>query len=74
MSGVKRPKLAFVKELRQGTEKHFPEFDRNKYYMEYTGPEERRMIAMQKKSDLKFYAYYRVRQFVWKIRSGGTKK
>ena len=32
LSGVEKPKLSFVKELREGTERHFPEFDRNKYY------------------------------------------
>lgn len=69
LSGVEKPKLSFVKELREGTERHFPEFDRNKYYLEYTGPEERKFIAMQKKSDLQFYLYYRIRQFVWKLRA-----
>lgn len=69
LSGVEKPKLSFVKELREGTERHFPEFDRNKYYLEYTGPEERKFIAMQKKSDLRFYLYYRIRQFVWKLRA-----
>ena len=67
--GVEKPKLSFVKELREGTERHFPEFDRNKYYLEYTGPEERKFIAMQKKSDLRCYLYYRIRQFVWKLRA-----
>ena len=69
LSGVEKPKLSFVKELREGTERHFPEFDRNKYYLEYTGPEERKFIAMQKKSDLRFYLCYRIRQFVWKLRA-----
>lgn len=50
LSGVEKPKLSFVKELREGTERHFPEFDRNKYYLEYTGPEERKFIAMQKRA------------------------
>ena len=30
---------------------------------------ERKFIAMQKKSDLRFYLYYRIRQFVWKLRA-----
>lgn len=50
LSGVEKPKLSFVKELREGTERHFPEFDRNKYYLEYTGPEERKFISMQKRA------------------------
>lgn len=69
MSGVKKPKISFIRELRQGTEKYFPEFDQNKYYLQHTGAEEQKLIAMQKKSDLRFYLYYRLRQFVWKLRA-----
>ena len=69
LSGVKKPKLSFVIELRLGTEKHFPEFDKNPYYLQYTGPEEQKLIAMQKKSDLRFFVYYRLRQFVWNLRA-----
>ena len=69
MSGVKKPKISFIRELRQGTEKYFPEFDQNKYYLQHTGVEEQKLIAMQRKSDLRFYLYYRLRQFVWKLRA-----
>ena len=69
MSGVKKPKISFIRELRQGTEKYFPEFDQNKYYLQHTGAEEQKLIAMQRKSDLRFYLYYRLRQFVWKLRA-----
>ena len=69
LSGVKKPKLIFVKELRQGTEKYFPDFDKNKYYLQYTGPEEQKLIAMQRRSDLQFFVYYRLRQFVWNLRA-----
>ena len=69
MSGVKKPKISFIRELRQGMEKYFPEFDQNKYYLQHTGTEEQKLIAMQKKSDLRFYLYYRLRQFVWKLRA-----
>lgn len=68
MQGVKHPKLSFVKELRQGAEERFPEFEKNPYYLERTGAEEQKLIAMQRESDVKFFRYYRLKQFVRKIR------
>lgn len=59
MQGVKKPSLGFVKELRAGVEKYFPDFEKNRYYIERTGAEEKRLIAMQGKSALRFYWYYR---------------
>lgn len=68
LSGVKHPRLSFIKELREGMEKHFPHFQENPYYREYTGQEEQRLIEMQSKSDLRFYWYYRCRLLIWEIR------
>ena len=59
MQGVKKPSLGFVKELRAGVEKYFPDFEKNRYYIERTGAEEKRLIAMQGKSAFRFYWYYR---------------
>lgn len=71
LSGVKHPKLSFVKELRRGVEERFPRFEENAYYQEKTGAEERRLIALQGKSNLLFLGYYRLKRLIWRIRSGG---
>lgn len=68
MSGVKNPKLSFVKELRQGVLDKFPEFQKNEYYLQNTGAEEQQLIAMQMQSDVKFFWYYRLKQMVRKLR------
>lgn len=59
MLGVKRKRLAFVKELKAGMVKAFPDFQNNVYYGKYTGEEEKRMIALLMKSEWQFYWYYR---------------
>ncbi|MCI5955162.1 MAG: glycosyltransferase [Lachnospiraceae bacterium] len=69
MQGVKHPKLFFIKKLRQGIESYFPDFEVNPYYREMTGEEEKRLIAMQRHSNLKFYLYYRLQLLARKLRS-----
>lgn len=68
MSGVKKPKLSFVKELRQGLMDTFPDFQKNEYYLQNTGAEEQQLIAMQMQSDAKFFWYYRLKRFVRGLR------
>ena len=68
MQGVKHPKLSFIKELRRGVEARYPAFAENRYYQERIGGEERRLIAMQRRSDLKFYWYYRLKLLVRRVR------
>ncbi len=68
LQGVKRPRLAFVKELRKGVAERFPEFEKNSYYVSYTGREEKKLIAMQGKSDLLFFWYYGLKQRVRKCK------
>lgn len=70
LSGVKHPKLSFVKELRRGVEERFPNFEKNMYYQEKTGVEEQQLIAMQGKSDALFFGYYRLKQLWRKLRYG----
>lgn len=70
MQGVMHPRLSFVKALRRGLEERFPEFERNPYYRANTGNEEQRLIAMQGKSDIRFFWYYRLKLFVRKCRRG----
>lgn len=69
LSGVKHPRLSFVKELRRGVEQRFPKFEENPYYKEKTGAEEQQLIAMQGKSDALFFCYYRLKQIWRKVRS-----
>lgn len=68
MTGVKYPRLAFVKELRRGLEERFPEFEKNPWYQQETGNEEKEWIALQGKSVLLFYVYYRLKLWVRMIR------
>ena len=68
MQGMKHPKLAFVKELREGVRSRFPEYENNPYYKTYTGREEQELISMQAQSDLKFYLYYRLKLLVRRLR------
>lgn len=68
--GVKHPRLGFVRELRRGVEERFPHFRENRYYLENTGAEERRLIAMQEKSDLAFFWYYRLKLWVRRLKKG----
>ena len=68
MQGMKRPRLSFVRELRRGVEARFPGFRENEYYRELTGREEQELIAMQKRSDVFFFWYYRLKLFVRKKR------
>lgn len=70
MQGVKRPKLSFVRELRAGVTERFPRFEENAYYRQYTGQEEQRLVAMQGRSDLKFYLYYRLQLLARRLREG----
>lgn len=68
LQGVKRPKLSFVKELRQGAAKRFPDFEQNPYYKKLTGKEEQALIALQGKSAAAFFWYYRLKQAVRRVR------
>lgn len=73
MSGVRKPKLSFIKKLRRGVREHFPSFRANEYYQQFTGEEEKKLIYMQAESDLKFYLYYRLKLFVRKMKSRTNK-
>ncbi len=68
MLGVKKRRLHFVKELKAGMLKAFPDFQKNPYYQQFTGEEEKQMIAMQMQSDAKFFYYYGLKVEVRKVR------
>lgn len=69
MQGVKHPRLSFVRELRRGLRERVPAFQENPYYIQNTGEEERQLIALQEKSDLFFFLYYRTKLLVRRLRS-----
>lgn len=71
LQGTKHPALSFVRELREAAEKHFPDFENNDYYKQLTPPDEQVLIAMQGKSHVKFYWYYRLKLFVRRLKKGG---
>lgn len=66
MLGVKKKRLSFVRELKAGMQEAFPDFEKNPYYLQYTGEEEKRMIALCMRSAARFYWYYRV---LWMYRN-----
>lgn len=57
---------AFTKNLGQEMKETFPDFQKNPYYQERIHAEEKKLIAMQMKSQLLFYCYYRV---LWAYRN-----
>ncbi|MCI9336214.1 MAG: glycosyltransferase [Lachnospiraceae bacterium] len=74
LQGVRNPKLSFVRELRRGVTKRWPQFWENPYYKERVGEEEQRLIALQRKSDPGFYWYYRLKRLARSLRKSLTKK
>ena len=56
----------FVRELAREQRETFPDFQTNPYYIERIHPEEKRLIAMQQRSCLLFYLYYRA---LWAYRT-----
>lgn len=68
MLGARHKRLAFVKELKEGMLTAFPNFQKNPYYEQYTGEEEKRMIAMLLQSPARFFWYYRALTLYRRIR------
>ena len=68
LQGVKHPRLSFVRELHRGVSERFPEFEKNPYYKELIGAEERRLIGMQQRSDFRFFWYYRLKLLARRLR------
>ena len=78
MLGCPRKRLSFVRELGRGIREAFPDFQENTYYRQYTDGEEQQMIALQMRSDVRFYYYYGLKVWVrrWKkrLRRDGAQK
>lgn len=68
MSGSKEEGLKFVRELRNGILKEFPDFRNNPNYKP-SDEEERKMIDMCIKSPFRFYTYYNLIWFVRRLRN-----
>jgi len=66
LSGMKRPRLSFVSELRSGMKRYFPDFEKNPYYLKEIGEEERKLVSLHRKSNVGFYCYY---MLINKVRS-----
>ena len=60
MPCVKPTKLEFVKRITAEMIAYFPDFQKNSYYTERTGAEEKKLIGMVCESPLKFYVYYKL--------------
>lgn len=71
--GEKCPRAAFAAKLRAEVEKYFPKFWENEYYKELIGPEEQRLIAMQSRSNLWFFYYYRLKLWLWRRKGSGKR-
>jgi glycosyltransferase EpsH len=61
---------SFTRDLAKEMKATFPDFQKNPYYLEKVHPEERKLVAMQMKSHLGFYIYYRLLWFYRDLRSG----
>ena len=68
MQGMRHPRIGFVKELRAGQLKHFPQFEENVYYQLNTGEEEKQWIALLGRSAVRFYWYYRLKFLVRRVK------
>lgn len=60
MAGVRRTKYRFVKKLGEEMRCTFPDFQKNRYYCERTGEEEKKLIRIQMRSTVLFMGYYKL--------------
>lgn len=70
MQGCKKTKLSFVRKLKQGLLAQVSDFSGNLYYQQYTDEETQKLIRLHMKSDLCFYAYYKLLHMYRRMRYG----
>lgn len=70
MQACKKTKLSFIKKIKRGLLAQVPNFMENRYYLEYTDEENKKLICMQMKSDILFYLYYKLLYLYRRIRYG----
>jgi hypothetical protein len=63
MLGVRRTNTAFLKEMAEGITREFPNFQANIYYQKEYDQEQKRMAAMNIKSQLMFMTYFKLLYF-----------
>lgn len=66
MIACKNKHYAFVKEIKAGTLKYFPDFRSNKYYDSIPDAEQKKMLDLFMKNSFAFYLYYGA---LWKYRN-----
>lgn len=60
MQGVHPTRMDFVKRLGQEMQETFPDFQKNPYYIERIGKEEKKLVQMQLTSTFRFIGYYKL--------------
>lgn len=63
MLGVKEPKLAFLREMKDGIQQRFPDFQKNGYYQNAFDKEQKKLAAIHMKSPLCFLLYFKLLYF-----------
>lgn len=59
MQGTPKTDMGFVRRMGKEIRTVFPDFQKNKYYVELVHPEEKKLMKMQQKSTVWFVLYYR---------------
>lgn len=59
MQGTPKTDMGFVRRMGKEMRTVFPDFQKNKYYVELVHPEEKKLMKMQQKSTVWFVLYYR---------------
>lgn len=60
VQGRTRVRLAFIRNLGKEMRDTFPDFQKNPKYVQYPDAEEKRLMALQQKSTVLFWLYYRL--------------
>lgn len=67
---AKWPRMSLVRELRDGMNQYFSDFQKNKYYNNAYDEEEKRLIAMHMAHPLRYVIYYKLLRFYRRLRYG----
>ena len=62
--------MSLVRELRDGMNQYFSDFQKNKYYNNAYDEEEKRLIAMHMAHPLRYVIYYKLLRFYRRLRYG----
>ena len=70
MLSSEKKEYSFVNDLGKELRKEFPDFQNNKYYIETTNDEEKKLINLQQKSTLMFIIFFQLKKIYRKARYG----